>query len=109
VPRPIYSTQFVAGILTPSGPYPGIIPPLGSIAVLRDIQAWTAAGGIGNELLVQLQPVAANIIEFDNLSAGNNYHQWNGRVVLTPEIYCLFYAMIGTWNVIASGYLLTDN
>jgi hypothetical protein len=109
VARPVYSTQFVAEELSTSTPDAGVIPPLGSIAVIRQIVAYTNPLGIGNELQVLLQPANIVLLDYDHLSEGDNQFLFNGRIVLTPEIYCTVHAVEGTWSVYVGGYLLTDS
>lgn len=104
----VYSTLFLSGNTT--GGAPVYTVPAGFVAILRDVDVYNNSL-VFAELFLEDSEFGNTIWRVDNnafipgSSIGSS--QWRGRQVFTEGNGFLFNASSGTWDVRASGYLLT--
>lgn len=104
----VYSTLFLANN-TDSGELNYIVPD-GFVAVLRDVDVYNNSF-VAAELFLEDNETGQTIWRVDNnavipdSSLGSS--QWKGRQVFNPGGGFVFVASSGTWDVRASGYLLS--
>lgn len=101
----IYSTLFLSGNTSAGSPI--FTVPAGFIAVLRDVDVYCNGIG-GEELFLEDSTYGNTFARWDILTpADSGSKQWQGRQVFNPGGGFVFVATVGTWDVRASGYLLT--
>lgn len=100
----VYSTRFIAGLQT-TGNLSYTVP-VGSVAVLRDIEVWNnGTASTFSFLGVYVSGSLAGVIGLESDMALNHGYQWQGRVVLHQgdEIIANQSSSSALWLV--SGYL----
>ncbi len=105
--RPVYSSAFFYEDVATGGTLGPVFALAGQTLVLRQFRAWTSPAGIGNELALRMLPGALNIVDFNNLAAGQNNPEWQGRIVVPPGFGFEVVSVSGGWNVYLGGYTLT--
>lgn len=104
---PVYSTLFVNEPVPPLTPTTGALAPPGQTIVLRDLEIFTPAANIGAEFQLYWPVTGAVIFDYNYLTAGHNWTQWSGRIVLPPGFQVNCYSIGFSWHVTLSGYLLS--
>jgi hypothetical protein len=109
--RPIYSTLLFAGTVPAGTNHPLYTVPDGYRCVVRDIQASTSDSiALAPENLTITQYTTGGIIvrwSSPYLDFGRTY-SWSGRVVCGAEEEILSTVINASWNMVMSGYLLTE-
>lgn len=106
--RDVYSLRiFATGSLIPATGKVGPVVPSGFVYVLRDINVVRRSTGSTDEFVVYAATggLLANVV-VANLDPGSNF-QWGGRQVYAQGEQIGFQSLVGTWDVMASGYQLT--
>ena len=106
--RTVYSLRIFAHAgLSPAGSPVGPTVPTGLLYVVRDIDAFSNTGAVGDDL-VAFSPVAG-VLWRARLAASGNPLIWTfrGRQVYAEGETVGFQSLQGTWSVTCSGYQLT--